>query len=106
MLHAVRGSTMVSAVLIVVVGVDIGTYASFSFLFSLLARQTCLRGVREIVDASFSKRKEKGEGEEGRRKLFTRIATLDVQTQRFAMACRQRAVGTGRSGWWLKWCLS
>lgn len=78
MLYAVRGSTMVSAVLVAVVGVDLGTYASFSFLFSLLARQTCLRGVREIVDASFSKRKEKGEGGGGEEETITRIATLDV----------------------------
>lgn len=53
-------------------------------------------------NASFSKKER---GRKGKRKLFTRIATLDVQTQRFAMACRRCAVGTGRSGWWLKWCV-
>lgn len=30
---------------------------------------------------------------------------MDVQTQRFAMACQRCAVGTGRSSWWLKWCV-
>lgn len=30
---------------------------------------------------------------------------MNVQTQRFAMACWRCAVGTGRSGWWLKWCV-
>lgn len=109
MLHAMRGSTIVSAVLIVVVGVDLGTYASVSFLFPLLARRTCLLPVAVLSMKGNSREmllfQRKRGGEEGRRKLFTRIATLDVQTHRFAMACRRCAVGTGRGGWWLKCCL-